>query len=108
MKLPQITHLQFMVVGALLSGERSGSSIRSRLSKARVRQTSPAFYQMMARLEDAELVKGWYVKKSVKGQMVKERRYQLTKAGARCWEETRDFYVVTVREAEEKPRTAET
>ena len=107
MRLPQITHLQFMVLGTLLSGEQPGSFIRGRLAKAKVRQTGPAFYQMMARLEDTGLVKGWYVNKTVKGQIVKERRYRLKKAGARCWEETRDFYLANVRAVEGTTRLAE-
>jgi hypothetical protein len=47
---------------------------------------------MMARLEQAGFVDGWYEQTLVAGQPVKERRYRLTKAGSRAAEETRAFY----------------
>ena len=48
---------------------------------------------MMGRLEDARLVEGWYDQKVVGGQHLKERRYRLTKRGARAVAETRAFYL---------------
>jgi hypothetical protein len=53
--LPSLTPLQFLVIGSLLAGEQRGSAVRRELAKHRVRRTAPAFYQMMARIEDA----GW-------------------------------------------------
>ena len=53
MKLPDLSHLQFIVLTRLLSDEASGRSIREPLRHYRVRQSGPAFYQMMARLEKA-------------------------------------------------------
>jgi hypothetical protein len=46
----------------------------------------------MGRLEEMGLVKGRYVAKPVKGQTVKERRYELTAAGARAYKATCAFY----------------
>jgi hypothetical protein len=48
---------------------------------------------MMARLEHAGWVDGWYDQKIVDGQIIKERRYELTPAGAAEWTRTRQFYV---------------
>ena len=55
-------------------------------------RTGPAFYQMMARLEDAGLVAGEYDQKIVDGQIIKERRYSLTARGETAWTATRVFY----------------
>jgi len=92
-RLPTITHLQFLVLGLLGDGPRSGRHIRAELGRHAVRRTSPAFYQMMARLEDAGFIEGWYDQKVVEGQLIKERHYCLRPAGVRAWRATRDFYL---------------
>ena len=91
--LPAITHLQFLVLEALVESDQLGRDIRSLLTAHGVRNSAPAFYQMMGRLEDAGLVEGSYDQRVVGGQHVKERRYHLTKAGARAVAETRSFYL---------------
>jgi hypothetical protein len=93
MSIPDLTHLQFLVLTTLLDGEQAGRYVREKLAEQGVRKTGPAFYQLMARLEDSGLVKGWYDQKIVEGQIIKERRYKLTGTGVRAWEEVRDFYV---------------
>lgn len=64
-----------------------------------VRNSAPAFYQMMARLEASDLVEGWYDQKLVAGQNVKERRYRLTPDGERAFEATRSFHVARLASA---------
>jgi DNA-binding PadR family transcriptional regulator len=96
MKLPELSHLQFVVIGALQNGERTGRAIRSELKRYRVRQSGPAFYQMMARLEKAGLVEGWYEQEVVDGQIIKERCYRSTAAGAKAWRECRRFYAQAI------------
>jgi DNA-binding PadR family transcriptional regulator len=91
--LPDTTHLQFLVLEALTDAERVGRELRALLVSHGVRNSAPAFYQMMGRLEDAGLVEGWYDQRVVGGQHLKERRYRLTKAGARAVAETRNFYL---------------
>ncbi|HTK31625.1 MAG TPA: hypothetical protein VL332_06645 [Candidatus Saccharimonadaceae bacterium] len=91
--LPEITHLQFLVLEALAESDQLGRDVRALLAAHGVRNSAPAFYQMMGRLEDAELVDGSYDQRVVGGQHVKERRYHLTKAGARAVAETRSFYL---------------
>lgn len=91
-KLPGITHLQFLVLGLLRSGELPGREIRDVLIKYGVKSTSAAFYQMMARLERDHLVEGWYEQITIGDQAVTERRYKLRPPGDRLWQETRAFY----------------
>jgi DNA-binding PadR family transcriptional regulator len=91
--LPEITHLQFLVLEALVESDRLGRDVRALLAAHGVRSSAPAFYQMMGRLEDAGLVEGSYDQRVVGGQHVKERRYHMTKAGARALAETRSFYL---------------
>jgi DNA-binding PadR family transcriptional regulator len=97
--LPAITHLQFLVLGQLLAAAQAGRDLRAELRRHGVRRTAPAFYQMMARLEDAGLVEGWYDRKVLEGQLIKERHYRLRPAGARAWSATRDFYLARFRAA---------
>lgn len=91
-RLPPVTHLQFLVLGCLVNGERAGREIREAIGASGVRRTAPAFYQMMARLERARLVEGWYEQITVGDQAVTERRYRITPVGLRVWKETVDFY----------------
>ena len=92
-RIPEITHLQFLVLGLLRQSGRLGRDLRRELARQGIKRTSPAFYQMMARLEDGGLVSGEYDQKVVAGQMIKERRYVATAAGASAWNSTRDFYL---------------
>lgn len=94
--VPEITHLQYLVLTMLREGPRLGRHVRRRLGQHGVRRSAPAFYQMMARLEDATLVAGDYDQKIIDGQIIKERRYTLTPAGETAWKRTRDFYVETI------------
>src|SRR5436190_20830759 len=90
--LPEVTHLQFLVLGILRGRGRSGRALRKTLARHGVRRSGPAFYQMMARLEDAGLVAGEYDQKIVDAQIIKERRYALTSRGDTAWTATRAFY----------------
>jgi len=92
-RLPSITHLQFLVLEALTDGEQAGRTLRGVLADYGLRHSAPAFYQMMARLEEAALVTGEYTGKVIRGQHVKERHYVLTRAGKRALSSTRTFYM---------------
>jgi DNA-binding PadR family transcriptional regulator len=98
-RLPEITHLQFLVLGLLIDAPRAGRDIRAELRRHGVRRSAPAFYQMMARLEDTGQVEGWYDQKVIDGQLIKERHYRTRPAGARAWAVTRDFYLARLRAA---------
>lgn len=101
-RLPAITHLQFLVLGMLRPEPRRGRDVRRELARHGVTRSGPAFYQMMARLEDAGLVSGEYDQKIVAGQIIKERRYELTAAGAAAWNATRDFYLAKIAAFDER------
>jgi DNA-binding PadR family transcriptional regulator len=92
MPLPDLTHLQFLVLAALMEGERSGRDIRGRLSKEGIPKSGPAFYQLMARMEEAGLVEGRYADVVIDDQVVKERRYTITGTGEVARERALDFY----------------
>lgn len=100
MPLPEITHLQFSVLAFLRRGERPGKAVRDQLATLGMRRSGPAFYQLMARAEDAGLVSGRYDQRMVDGQIIKERLYTITDDGTAAWEATRDFYVEAIRSAE--------
>ncbi len=91
--LPRVTHLQYLVLEALAEDERAGRDLRTLLTDHGVKSSGPAFYQMMSRLEEAGLVEGRYDSKVVDGQHLKERRYRLTRSGARAVADTRNFYL---------------
>jgi DNA-binding PadR family transcriptional regulator len=104
-RLPPITHLQFAVLGQLLGGEQLGRQLRRGLARLGERRSAPAFYQMMARLEEAGLVSGRYDQRVLDGKLIKERRYRITASGSRAWERTRDFYQAQI--AARQPRSAD-
>ncbi len=99
MHLPDLSHLQFIVLGQLLGGETSGRAIRETLRRFRVRQSGPAFYQMMARMEKAGLAEGWYTQDVIDGQLIKERMYRVIDTGAAAWRACRAFYERAIEEA---------
>ncbi len=84
MGLPSITELQFFILSELMSGESAGHELRAALKKEGVRRSGPAFYQLMARLEEGKYVTGEYKSVEIAGQTVRERRYELTGAGKRA------------------------
>ena len=90
--LPEITHLQFLVLSALLQREQAGRAVRQAIGEYGVRRSAPAFYQLMARMERDGLIQGWYEPIVVGDQSVTERRYRVTPAGVEVWEQTRAFY----------------
>ena len=92
MPLPRLTHLQYLVVSELARQSAPGRAVRQRLRDAGVRQSGPAFYQLMAGLEDGGFVSGWYEQQIVDGQIIRERHYRVLAAGQRALEESRRFY----------------
>jgi len=100
--MPPITHLQFLVLGTLLSRERAGRVIRETIAGYGVRSSAAAFYQMMARLERDDLIEGWYEQIKVGDQAVTERRYRILSAGTKLWTQTRAFYESVVVESAEE------
>ena len=100
MQLPKLTHLQFVILGLLCDGERSGRKLRDGLLTFDIRKGGPAFYQMMARLEDGGLVEGWYEQQIVDSQIIRERHYRILGDGLAAWKTSRDFYKAAIRDFE--------
>lgn len=92
MPIPGITHLQFLVLEILGPQERSGRFVREKLAENGEAKTQAAFYQMMARLEDAHMVEGSYRPVKVAGHVVQERWYKVMGAGRKAYNDTLDFY----------------
>jgi DNA-binding PadR family transcriptional regulator len=90
--LPQLSHLQVMVLECLGANKRSGRELRELLAKNKIKKNGPAFYQLMSRLEDAKFVEGEYSQKIVEGQIIKERVYWITGQGERAMQRTLQFY----------------
>lgn len=64
------------ILRLLAPGERSGRELRQLLAAQGIRLSAPAFYAMMAHMEDDGLVTGWYEEKVVEGVAIRERRYR--------------------------------
>lgn len=92
MSIPDLSHLQLAVLHALGSKEISGRELRERLKKENIHRSGPGFYQIMSRLEDGDFVKGRYKDVNLDGQIVKERRYQLTGQGSKALTAAGNFY----------------
>ena len=87
-----LPHLQFAVLGVLGTGNLSGREVRAQLERLGVEKSGPAFYRLMARLEESELVEGWYEHEVVEGQMLRERLYRATAEGRMARDRTADFH----------------
>jgi DNA-binding PadR family transcriptional regulator len=90
--LPKITHLQAFVIQLIASGDHSGRFIRSRLEEIGEQKSEAAFYQLMARMEQAGLVAGNYLVSVINGQTIKERRYHATIQGMTEFLAAEQFY----------------
>src|SRR6266480_7286787 len=91
-EIPRLSHLQFAVLEVLGPAKKRGKDLRTSLSELGIRKSGPAFYQMMARLEEAKFVEGWYEQKIIEGQIIKERHYRITGNGIKAFNETQKFY----------------
>jgi DNA-binding PadR family transcriptional regulator len=100
MALPPVTHLQFLILDLVRQDAHSGRFIRERLAEESAVHSGPAFYQLMARLEEAKLVSGWYESQVISGQTIKERRYEITAAGRRAHSSVHSFYANRLADAQ--------
>ncbi|SRR6266481_5439565 len=104
--LPELSHLQFAVLEVLGAAQMSGKDLRTGLSELGLKKSGPAFYQMMARLEEAKFVEGWYRQEVIDGQIIKERKYRITGNGIRALNQTKKFYQGRTREIALRPALA--
>ena len=91
MKKP-LPHLQFAVLGVLSAAPLAGRELRARLAELGVSKSGPAFYRLMARLEESGFVAGWYEQEVVGSQAFRERRYRVTASGMTARDETARFH----------------
>jgi len=92
MKTPKLSHLQCRVIESIGGRKIPGRDLRARLADAGEKKSGPAFYQMMARMEEGGLVEGEYTQKIVEGQIIKERVYKVTGHGHTAYHEALEFY----------------
>lgn len=105
-KLPELSHLQFAVLEVLGTAQKSGKDLRTGLGELGINKSGPAFYQMMARLEEARYVEGSYRQEVIEGQIIKERHYRTTGSGIRALNQTKSFYRGRTREMALRPAFA--
>src|SRR5437762_7204649 len=91
-ELPELTRVQFLIIETIGAKRLLGAELREKLKAHSVHRTGPAFYQLMARLEEAELVEGWYEQEVIDGQIIKQRCYRVTGLGERARRATLEFY----------------
>jgi len=92
MSLPTLSHLQGIVLDSLGARELTGRELRAALKLQKVRKSGPAFYQLMARLEDSNFIEGRYEEKIIEGQRIRERRYKMLSEGQKALSELHSFY----------------
>jgi DNA-binding PadR family transcriptional regulator len=92
MQLPTVTALQTLVIRQLIEADKNGRTLRADVAAAGKKMSGPAFYELMARIEDAGLVRGRYVSKVVDGCAIRERWYHLEAKGQSALDEAREFY----------------
>src|SRR5215469_7157957 len=105
-RLPELSHLQFAVLEVLGTAQKSGKDLRTGLSELGIKKSGPAFYQMMARLEEAKFVEGRYTQEVIEGQIIKERQYRITGTGIRALNDTKKFYHGKTRQMALRPAFA--
>jgi DNA-binding PadR family transcriptional regulator len=104
--LPELSHLQFAVLDVIGADATSGKDLRKSLGELGINKSGPAFYQMMARLEESKFVEGWYNQEIIEGQIIKERQYRITGNGIRALNRTKQFYHGRTRKMALRPAFA--
>lgn len=92
-RVPKITHLQWIILYYLPDLWKSGRALREELKLHGVRQSLPAFYQTMARLEKMRLCRS-RKEQSMRGgkQRIVETSYKITNKGIKEHRDTLYFY----------------
>lgn len=100
--LPQVTHLQFLVLDVLLrqSEGTSATTLRTELKQHGQGREGPKFYQMMRRLAQTGMIESWSEHFDVGGGEVERTFYRATDIGRMAWRLTVEFYAVRVRAME--------
>jgi DNA-binding PadR family transcriptional regulator len=96
-RVPEVTHLQFLVMRLILDGVVSGRSLHKELEARGARMSRPAFYQLMMRLEDGKLLESWFERRESGGYVVRETHYRVTAPGKRAMQTVQTFYIPLVQ-----------
>jgi DNA-binding PadR family transcriptional regulator len=87
----KLTNVQMLFLEAVGVDKASGRQLREQLAERGWTKSAPVFYQLAARLEDEKLIEGWYEKRTIAGQPVRERYYRLTAHGKQAFVEALRF-----------------
>jgi DNA-binding PadR family transcriptional regulator len=87
----RLTNVQLLFLEAVGVDKVSGRQLREQLAERGWKKSAPVFYQLAARLEDEKLIEGWYEKRTIAGQSVRERYYRLTAHGKQAFVEALRF-----------------
>jgi len=87
-----LSHSHFAVLDVLGTKERSGREIRESLHLHNIKKDGPAFYHLMAQLQDDKLVDGWFEEEIIDEQIIKKRFFLATAKGIHAWMCTRDYH----------------
>lgn len=91
--LPKLTPLQFLVLCHLREHhDLGGTELRALLAKDGASVQGPAFYQLMARMTRAGLIRSKYHDRQIGNQTVSESRHRITVHGFNELVATREFY----------------
>jgi hypothetical protein len=97
--LPDLTHLQFLVLDLLIESESglSASQLRESLNQHGEPRAGPKFYQLMKRLVKEGLIDTWSQSFDVGGGVVNRTYYKQTDLGHTFWYSTLRFYADRLR-----------
>lgn len=90
--LPTITHLQAAILKQLRDSPLAGVAVRIGLCALGIKKEGPAFYQLMARMEEAGLIDSRKTPLTVGDQRYHECHYKITAKGRKELERTEEFY----------------
>ncbi len=95
-ELPEVTHLQFLVLDAVDRGQAFSRQIRDVLKAYGQGEKHPAFYMLLRRMEEAGLLEGsrhsQVVELTGRMQHLREKVYRLTEKGAQQHRSCLAFY----------------
>lgn len=82
--IPNITHLQFLVLYILKNNYLSAPELREKLLEYGIYHSGPKFYQMMRRICHGSFVRKWMVGN--------KSHYSITLIGETALKEVKEFY----------------
>ena len=78
---PNVTYRQIVVLSIINSGITDGKDLRNALAGLGLYKSLPGFYQLMGRMESAQLVVGTFRREDVNGYSIRHKSYSVTSVG---------------------------